>query len=240
MIPAAGLLLAALLFLSFGGSGLKAQVQTVGRFAPYGFSKSIPFEEDVVLEGPQLDNEALLKAALESERPDPITRMRPAQPHKFAEAVDIDVDISEPQHGRWIVDTTNNRRTWRTIIKSSGALSVSLLFSDFYLPDGAELYIIGRDETLGAFTSSINNKPSRKFSTTPLAGDSVILEYHEPLHKSGGGGGKGQQAEPALRVKKVVHGFRATPFVYGQSGKCHIDVACRKSGKTVSLKTGSE
>ncbi len=210
------------------GSSL-AQVQRVGRFAPYGFSKSSPFH-DVITESPHLDNEVLLKAALEAEQVDALTRMRRAGPHKFAEAVDIHVDMAEPQHGQWIIDTSNNRRTWRTVIKSSGALSLSLLFSDFHLPEGAEFYVIGKEDVLGAFTSEVNNKATRKFATTPLAGDSLIIEYHEPLHKTAT---PSNSPPPAIRVSKVVHGFRATPFAYGDSGHCHIDVACRRNHKTV-------
>ena len=233
------LLLAVLLMI---GSTV-AQVQTIGRFAPYGHSKSSPFD-DVITTIPTQDNAALLKAALESEQSDPITHIRPAGPHKFAEAVDVYVDIAEPQHGRWITDTSNNRRTWRTVIRSAGALSISLLFSDFHLPDDAEFYVIGRDETLGAFTSAINNKSTRKFATTPLAGDSLIIEYHEPLHHSkstnNASPDANSQSPPAIRVSKVVHGFRSTPFAYGDCGHCHIDAACKRSHKTVIGKKQKE
>lgn len=203
-----------------------AQVQIEGIYKPYGFLKSGSFN-DIVREGPILDNESLLKAALEREQVDVLTRARPQAPHKFAEAVDIVIDITDPTHGNWIEDVSNHRRTWRTVVKSPNALSVSLLFTDFQLPQGAELYIIGKDETLGAFTAAINNKDSRKFATTPLAGDSLIVEYHEPLHN------KKASIPPAIRIGKVVHGFRATPFAYSVSGHCQVDVECRKNSKTV-------
>lgn len=203
-----------------------AQVQREGRFKPYGFVKSGSFN-DVIVEGPKLDNEILMKATLERERPDPLTHMRPQAPHKFAEAVDVQIDITDPTRGTWIEDSSTNRRTWRTIIKSPGALSVSLLFNDFMLPEGGELYVIGKDETLGAFTAEVNNKSTRKFATTPVAGESVIIEYHEPLNN------KNTSKPPALRIGKIVHGFRATPFAYGASGLCQVDVECRKSSKTV-------
>lgn len=202
------------------------QVQTKGHFKPYGNHKSGSFV-DVVVEAPPLDNDKLLKAAIEQERPDPLTHLRPRAPHKFAEAVDVQIDISDPTRGTWIEDTSNNRRTWRTIVKSPGALSISLLFSDFMLPEGSELYVIGKDETLGAFTAEVNNKETRKFATTPLAGESVIIEYHEPMNN------KSVSRPPALRVGKVVHGFRATPFSYGAAGLCQVDVECRKNAKNV-------
>ena len=206
------------------------QVQVKGRYQPYGFLKSGSFQ-DIIVEGPKLDNEILMKAAMEQDRPDPLTHVRPQSPHKFAEAVDFHVDITDAGRGSWIEDATNNRRTWRSIIKSPGALSISLLFNDFMLPDGSELYIIGKDDTLGAFTAEINNKATRKFATTPLAGDTVIIEYHEPLHNKNTG------KAPALRIGKIVHGFRSSPFAYGASGFCQIDVECRKNAKNVRIIT---
>lgn len=207
---------------------VNGQVQKEGRFKPYGFVKSGSFN-DIIVEGPKLDNELLMKATLERERPDPLTHMRPQAPHKFAEAVDFQMDITDPTRGTWIEDASTNRRTWRTIIKSPGALSLSLLFNDFMLPEGGELYVIGKDETLGAFTAEVNNKSTRKFATTPVAGESVIIEYHEPLNN------KSSSKPPALRIGKIVHGFRATPFAYGASGLCQVDVECRKNAKTVRL-----
>ena len=219
-------ILYALLLSCLSNQIVSGQVQIKGRYQPYGFLKSGSFH-DIIVEGPKLDNDVLMKAALEQDRPDPLTHVRPQAPHKFAEAVDFQVDITDATRGTWIEDNANNRRTWRSIIKSPGALSISLLFNDFMLPEGSELYVIGKDDTLGAFTPEINNKASRKFATTPLAGDSVIIEYHEPLHNKNSG------KSPALRIGKIVHGFRATPFAYGASGLCHIDIECRKNAKNV-------
>lgn len=202
------------------------QVQSAGRYKPYGFLKSGRFA-DVINEGPRLDNENLLKAALAREQPDPLTRVRPQAPHKFAEAVDVHINITDADRGTWIEDSENNRRTWRSVVKSPGALSISLLFNDFMLPTGSELYVIGKNETLGAFTAEANNKATRKFATTPLAGDAVIIEYHEPLQKSG------KSFPAALSIGKIIHGFRSTPFSYGNSEGCQIDVACRKNNQNV-------
>ena len=220
------ILISCILFKPFLVNG---QVQKEGRYKPYGFMKSGSFN-DVIVEGPKLDNAILIKAALEKDRPDPLTHMRPQAPHKFAEAVDVQIDITDPSRGTWIEDTSNNRRTWRTILKSPGALSMSILFSDFMLPEGSELYVIGKDEILGAFTAEVNNKATRKFATTPVAGESIILEYHESLNNKNAG------KPPSLRIGKIVHGFRATPFAYGASGLCQVDVECRKNAKNVSIK----
>lgn len=217
-----------LIFSCLSGQLVFAQLQQKGHFKPYGYGyyKSGSFH-DVVTEGPKLNNEVLMKAALEIERPDPLTRVRAQAPHKFAEAVDVHIDITDSTRGTWIEDTYNDRRTWRAVVKSPGALSLSLLFNDFMLPEDSELYIIGKDETLGAFTAEENNKPTRKFATTPIAGESVIIEYHEPLINKKSGN------PPALHIGKIVHGFRATPFTYGASGLCQIDAVCHKNSNNV-------
>ena len=108
---------------------VSGQVQIKGRYQPYGFLKSGSFH-DIIVEGPKLDNDVLMKTALEQDRPDPLTHVGPQAPHKFAEAVDFQVDITDATRGTWIEDNANNRRTWR-YNQIPGALSISLLFNDF-------------------------------------------------------------------------------------------------------------
>jgi hypothetical protein len=193
---------------------------------PIGHAKSGSFQ-DVVIDTPVYDNEELLKSVLESEKPDPLTHQRPVQPLKFAHAIDMAVDMQNPVHGVWIEDSERGRRIWRTVIRSAGAMSISLLFSDFYLPEDSEFYVIGQNEVMGAFTAEINNKETRKFATTPLAGDMLILEYHEPTKT------KEPQQKPSLVVGKILRGFRSTPFPYTVSGGCEVDVACRLNAVNV-------
>jgi lysyl endopeptidase len=207
-------------------STLKSQVEVRGKFIPLGFSK-ISFPENAIIKLPPVDNEVLLNQVQEMERPDPLTHLRPSIPVKFGQTIGASLDIKNPNHGQWIENKIDQKRTWRAMIKSPGARSISVLFSEFYLPENAEFYVIGTTSRLGAFTAEINNKKTRKFATTPIAGDTVILEYIEPI------GNQSPRGAPSIKVDRVVHGFRSTPFAYRSSGTCNIDISCRKNEKNV-------
>lgn len=208
-------------------SSISAQVSKPGKYSPIAFTKSKNFT-DVIFTTPELDNKMLMEEAKAAERPNPLTHQRPPGPLKFAQGIDLAIDMQIPAHGTWIEDNQAQRKIWRTIIKAPGAVSMSLLFNDFHLPANSELYIIGQEEILGAFTPEINNKETRKFATAPVAGDIVIVEYHEPMVER-----SEDEQPPALKIMRILRGFRATPFGYGQSGNCHIDVACKATQQTV-------
>ncbi len=131
--------------------------------------------------------------------------------------------------------------------KSKNAHSIGLVFKQFYLPHGGELYIIGQDKILGAFVGDINNKANGKFATTPLPGESILLEYYEALNqevekcfakeKLGfllGGNRMTPSKKPVkiasdevrLAIRNVNHGFRPYTKNFGDAGSCNIDVAC--------------
>lgn len=71
----------------------------------------------------------------------------------------------------------------RTEIKLTNAKALGLIFDDFYLPEGAKLFIYtpDRSQVLGAYTS-INNSESEIFSVELLVGDRAIIEYYEPFN----------------------------------------------------------
>ncbi|MDA3817208.1 MAG: T9SS type A sorting domain-containing protein [Prolixibacteraceae bacterium] len=117
----------------------------------------------------------------------------------------------------------NNLRIWRVHIKSEGAKSLNLIFSKFYVPNDARLFVFNPDKTvvLGAFTSK-NNKPFKKLAIYPLPGDELILQYEEPINA---------EFEGELEVGKVNHDFIGIVSLKNSwerrlSGDCNIDVNC--------------
>lgn len=109
-------------------------------------------------------------------------------------------------------------KLWRLEIKSPGALSINLNFSSFYLPEGATFYVFNQNTTLGSF-NHLNNKLSGEFSTAPIKGQSVILEYYEPASSPKG----------VIEISSVVHGYRdffKQLEVFGSSGACNINAIC--------------
>lgn len=126
--------------------------------------------------------------------------------------------------GTWTT-LKNGDRVWRLGLVSKGALTMNVVFDDFYLPEGATLYLYNptTQELRGAYTT-INNNTARVLGTTLLQGDELVLEYYEPAAANGQG---------ALQLEAVVHGYR-TVRQYPQArvkglndaGNCNYDVLC--------------
>lgn len=115
-------------------------------------------------------------------------------------------------------------RLWRLKISAPTASSINLIYSDYWLPEGAKFYIYdeNRKYVIGAFTHR-NNKDDRTFATGITPSDAVILEYYEPAHHIGQG---------RIEIETVVQGykdiFKDYPFWedFGSSGACNINVNC--------------
>jgi hypothetical protein len=50
------------------------------------------------------------------------------------------------EDGQW-TDLENGDRIWRMLISSPGALSLNFIFDDFYMPQGASMYIYNHDQS---------------------------------------------------------------------------------------------
>lgn len=135
-----------------------------------------------------------------------------------------DTDISLHNSGVW-TDLPNGNRLWRVDIKCPGALTVNLLFEDFYMPEGAYMYVFDKEGTnrVGAYTS-INNRAEGLMGTEIVHGEEIIVEYYEPASVQGQGN---------FTISNVVHGYRSIgPMqdkllkALNSSGDCNVDVNC--------------
>lgn len=90
-------------------------------------------------------------------------------------------DFTLDNSGEWVT-LANGTRVWRLGIRSANAYSINLLFTAFELPEGAQLFIYNPDQThvLGAFTH-LNNSENGILPVSPVEGERLIVEYHEPL-----------------------------------------------------------
>jgi len=126
------------------------------------------------------------------------------------------------EQGQW--DTLENGdRIWRILISSPEALSLNVIFDDFFVPEGSTVYLYNNERTdlLGAYTS-IQNQESGILGTWLVEGDSLWIEYYEPANVSGQG---------RLHIAKATHGYRnAETFklskALNSSGDCNLDVDC--------------
>lgn len=144
--------------------------------------------------------------------------------------VDIDVvqtaaKVSDGQMVRYLLSIT-----------SPEAKYVSLIFSDFVLPEGAELYVYDAtgDFVLGSFNAS-DVKDDGTFYTQAIPGEVAYVEYAVPAGQNPG----------RLKVNQVCHGYKdifvSISSQYDQAvealkgshgyaeGNCHINVICEEA-----------
>ncbi len=149
---------------------------------------------------------------------------------RFTAPAKVDLDLF--RSGKW-TELPDGSMVWRLHIESRGALALAVLYDDFYLPPGAELYMYNADrsQVLGAYTSR-NNKPSRKFMTGLIRGEEAILEYYEPATVVGEGRLHIFRIDRAYRddlrdaVDRRTRVKSGSISGFGNSLPCHENVAC--------------
>ncbi len=193
--------------LIIGSAGLlfllaSASAQYPGKgIAPTG----MPLSQVEKVALPPMDNEALLRAELES-------REAGRAPH-FAEPAEV--DISPQTHGDW-EQLPDGTAVWRLRIASPGALSLNFGFLEYYMPDGGRLFIYdpGQSQVMGPFTPA-DNEAHQQLWTPVLKGDGAVLEVQIPASL---------RQLIRLRLTSVNHDFMGFPEAL--SGACNLDVIC--------------
>lgn len=113
----------------------------------------------------------------------------------FGKGIDLSLNLKD---GQW--DQTEDGRIWSMTLLSDGAVSMNFIFSNFFLPEGAELYIVNQNETTvyGPVTSkAISDKNS--FLTDVIDGDCMSIYLFEPSEVKG---------QSSLTINRVIHGYR--------------------------------
>ena len=218
--------LCAIVFLSSVSVSL-AQISSPG--VPYSFSRAITSNVSQK-EMPGFDLEAI-------KREDKIESTMKDIPFRFGYEHVVDFGITNS--GTWET-LPDGSKMWRVEIASRGAVGINLIYNQFYMPKGAKFYVYSLDRTmmLGAFTED-NNIPERMFSTAPVKGERIILEYNQPA---------GMTEKPLLNISSVVHEYKDLfGFIpdltddFGTSGACEINVNCplgdpwKKESRSVAM-----
>lgn len=108
-------------------------------------------------------------------------------------------DFTPDNSGEWFT-LADGTRVWRLGIRSEGAVSLNLLFSEYELPEGAQLFLYNpsQSQVRGAFTHQ-NNSEKHLLPVSPIYGDEVIIEYQEPAHVP---------FHARLRIGEINHAYR--------------------------------
>ena len=140
-------------------------------------------------------------------------------PYRFGKGFDVFYTLAD---GQW--EDVEGGRLWSISFKSKGALSLNYIFDNFYLPEGANLYIENQDRTVlyGPVKPDALSKKYDSFLTDIIPGDQSTIYLFEPFENIG---------ESTLVIKRVVHGYRGNTIdrnygTIGASSICNNDVAC--------------
>tara|TARA_Y100001970_G_scaffold153517_1_gene187936 strand:+ start:7420 stop:9822 length:2403 start_codon:yes stop_codon:yes gene_type:complete len=136
-------------------------------------------------------------------------------PYRFGYSFDVDIDFFNLA----MCDTlVNGDKVYRLKIGSKDAYSINLIFNQFYLSEGAELFVYNQDHTdvIGAFTNA-NNKIYKRFSTAPVLGDVIVIEYFEP---------KFSTSKSVINISNIINGYKDVFRGYEDSASCNNNVNC--------------
>ncbi len=144
-----------------------------------------------------------------------------AAPVPLRFAVARSVKLTPANSGTW--EQLAQGRLWRLRLASSGATDLNFGFTEFWLPEGAALYVIseGEDYYQGPYTAA-DNSPSSQLWTPVVPGEAAIIELFIPA---------GLDEEPRLVLTQVAAGYRdlfhrGKSLITPKASSCEIDVAC--------------
>ncbi len=198
-----------------------AQISASG--SPPSFSQTLQVDVPTVVM-PPVDNQALLAA----------DALLPAnEQNKFATRLDVSLNLQNS--GVW-TELPNGDRLWLLRISSPGAHSLGLLYDEWHIPKGGQLFIYNDDHsmTIGAYTS-LSNSVSGKNVTRPVFGDAVTIEYLEPSAIRG---------QSVLSIFVVCHAYRPlfdalTPLAdFGDAAACAVNINCPQGASLQDIKHG--
>jgi lysyl endopeptidase len=202
-------------FLSGAGAYLSAQISEGG--IPRKFP-ALKMAVVPVVKMPYINNEML---RWNSEREN--ERDKLLKPFTFA--FPFEVNITPANEGTW-GRSGDGWWLWQLTVSSEGAYSLNLLLENVHLPPQARLYLFTPDqsEILGAFTAATISD-SRIFTTAPLPGDKIVLQYEIP-------GTPGEN--PDFTITRINHDFigilkytDARKPMGVSAGECNKDIHCQ-------------
>ena len=191
-------------------------------YAPPSLLKSAG-NNDFFIEMPPVNVDSLLKD-------DELNESNMRGTFRFAYKFYVDIEKGKSGKNYILPDGT---KVWQVGIRSRGAYSINVLFSEYKVPPGGKLFLYNSDRTqvIGSFTDE-NNSSGNILPIQPVAGDEIIVEYQEPAHS---------EFEAQLKISEVNHDYKGflryaparepTPGTTGEKRyACMPDVLCADSG----------
>ena len=195
-------------------------------FIPFAFSQEtsadLPISYRVSTENiepiilPPLDLSAI-------QQEDSINDLDKTLPWRYGVKRTIKVDIHKEGQ---VTTLQNGDKLWRVAIKSPNALNLSVNFDNFYIPNGAQLFLYNTDYTDVLMPlSNKQNRENQQLGSWFVNGDVIWIEYFEP---------KNVNENVSLSIGSLIHGYRMNQVEdyalgkrgFNDSGDCNYDVNC--------------
>lgn len=147
--------------------------------------------------------------------------------------IEADLDIKKAGDWNKVNDTLN---IWSLQIEAESAPFLLLVFDEFKIPDGNELYIYNPSKTIlmGPFTSK-NNPDGGSYATDMIEDNELILEYHQNNNEN----------SVDLYISRIVYGVTSetldtlSTLKSTTDGSCLIDVNCSEGDGWDNQKNGT-
>ena len=203
-----------ILFLGFSAQSVFCQVDRGG--VPRSFQ--LQFVQKSLVKVIDIASPDLL--AIQKEDMEDASREKP-----YRVGVEVPVKISPDSEGQWD-NIPGGGRVWRATIRCKDAQGLGLNYSELRLPEGSDLFVYTPDHSsiIGAITTA--EIPDPAFTTRPLRGDELIIEYYHPAKV---------KELPVIQISGIVYMYRGfnTPDLKGKSvtaGDCEVNVNCKPEG----------
>lgn len=214
------------IFLSLGSASLSAYCQVDRGGVPRSFQlQNVLKSQPQPLEIASPDLVSLIKEDI-----DDASLEKP-----YRVGIEVPVFISLNNTGQWDELPTGGR-IWRAFIKCDQALGLGINYSELRLPEGSDIFVYTPDHNyvIGSI-SAAEVTQGYSFTTRPLSGDGLIVEYYEPQNI------KGQAVIDISGLVYMYRGFEAQSVQNGKSaasGNCEVNVNCDEGMNWQNQKQG--
>ncbi len=138
-------------------------------------------------------------------------------PFRVGIPVDVNYSLND---GKW--EKVSGGRLWSLTLKADDAKSVAIVFSDLFLPERAQLYVVNQEGTMlyGPVTNSSITE-GQDFMTNIVDGSNVTIYIYEPYSHEG---------MSRLEISRVLYGLVGYGGLLSNPkstlSDCSLDVAC--------------
>ena len=146
--------------------------------------------------------------------------------YKVARILDVNMNMDNCGTTDVLADGT---KVWRVRIACEGAKALKVMCSEFYIPNGAELFLYNENrQQLVSVNSKDNPKYDTYYSPKMIQGDALYMEYVQPASV---------MESPVLNIDGLCYFYRGVDaFVgyyaqkretgFGESDACEININC--------------